>query len=58
MPVTGERKEPVVLTGLLEKTEKPISNPSVNRAFSRTKFHETGDAHDNFHHSIGNASIA
>lgn len=47
-----------LISVLNEKTEKPFSNPSVFRAFSRTRFHETGDAMDNFHNSIGNKNIA
>jgi hypothetical protein len=41
---------------LLDVTRTAYKNPTSMRAFNRSRFHETGDPTNDFHHSIGNTA--
>lgn len=54
-PVVADR-DPQMINQLLDQIGKPYRNPTAQRAFSRARFVETGDATNDFHHSIGNST--
>jgi len=45
-----------MIDGLLDSTRIAYKNPTSQRAFNRSRFHETGDPTNDFHHSIGNTA--
>ena len=49
-------RDPNMINQLLHQIGSPYRNPTAQRAFSRARFAETGDATNDFHHSIGNSA--
>ena len=50
-------RDPHMIDQILDMTRNIFLDPSAARAFSRARFHETGDATNDFHHSTGNSNM-
>ena len=49
-------RDPHMIDKIMDLTRTTFTNPTSARAFSRARFHETGDATNDFHHSGGNSN--